>query len=173
MADAQSVAVAKAVEAMIADAKLSKSFNLQRGYAEWSLDLSNLSEIAWENPEHLRVDVVAHMTEQRHELATRHSLQFTLPIDVAVRQKLGGNEQRASTGRLHVGEIDALVKLTEELHLLFTRKRLAGDFPCAIWQETNLQTCPDKALLRTHRMFFGIVRLTFRVDLKLPIETDG
>lgn len=172
MADAQAVAVAKAVEATIAEANLSKGFNLERGYAEWSLDLSNLSDIAWEEPEDLRIDVVSHMTEQRHELSSRTTMQFLLPIDIAVRQKLGANEQRAATGRVHVEEVDALVKLTEELHLMFAPQRLT-DFPCGVWQETSLQTCPNKELLRTHRMFLGIVRVTFRVDVKLPIETDG
>lgn len=172
MADAQSVAVAKAVESAIAGAELSKPFQLDRSYAEWSLDLSNLSEISWEAPEDLRVDVVSHMTEQAHELSSRTTMQFALPIDIAVRQKLGVSEQRASTGRIHVEEVDALVLLTEELHLMFAPHRMT-DFPCGVWQSTRLVTCPDKALLRTHRMFLGIVRVTFRVDVKLPIESDG
>jgi hypothetical protein len=160
------VATAVAATAMLAAASLSQPIVPVRSYAEWDLELKGMDPIADRDADKLFVDVVAHETLQLVELATRGSIKFTVPIDIAVRRKFGQDKRDPGTGRVLVEEVDALMLLTEEIYLAFMPQHLT-DFPAGVWQSTDLLGTPVKDHLRTLHQFTGIVRVTFRVDVAL------
>lgn len=173
MSDAISVQIAKGCRDHIAGADFASGAIVERSYAEWDMNLAGSQE-AWElkDADKLHIDVVAHTTEQEHQLSARGRLQFDCPIDIAVRKRLSFQEQDAASGLLNPDEIDSLVKLTEDLHVLFTASRLP-DLNCAVWHPqkgTRVLVCPMREHLRELRQFTSIVRVTFRADMKLEVE---
>lgn len=172
MSDAVVVAVAKAVTAQIAAATLSQKFTPERSYADWDFKLEAMDLLALQDADKLHVDVVGHTMQQASELATRGSLRYTVPIDIAVRRKFGQDKQNDDTGRIAIEEIDALMLLTQELFVMFTKVRLA-DFQYAIWDNdkggTNIVVAPDVKHLRELRQFTAIIRIFFRADIPLNV----
>ena len=152
---AVSVSIAEAVKAMLASAAISQAIAPERSYADW--------ELALDGGDALHIDVVAVTTEQKIELSSRGTNRFLVPVDIAVRKRLGPDKQDDDTGRIKVDEVDALCLLVEEIHELFAPHRLT-DFDTGIWQENKILVCPLLAHLKTMRQFTGIVRVTFRVD---------
>ena len=69
--------------------------------------------------------------------------------------------------------IDGLVLLVQELHLMFTKQRLA-ETNLAIWDAenggTNILVNPDQKHLRENRQFTGLIRIFFRADA--PLTTN-
>jgi hypothetical protein len=155
-----SVAVAQGMLTMLQTAKLSQDIAPERSYADWDLAL--------EDADNLHVDVVAVTTEQKSELAVRGpSIQYIIPVDIAIRQRFGSDKQNPDTGRIEVASVDALCQLTEEIHELFMPNRLT-DFSDGVWQETKILACPVLKHLKELRQFTGIVRVSFAVVKKLP-----
>lgn len=147
-------------------------FDLERSYAEWDLDLTNIDRAELRDEEKLFVDVVAHTTEQQVEANTRGgSVRFTVPIDIAIRRKFGQDKQDPTTGRIAIEHIDQLVLLTQQIYLLFLQQRLSTtNFPYTVWDAekggTSIVVCPIKDHLRNMRQFTSIVRTYLRADAK-------
>ncbi len=158
MPEAVAVELAKAVTAQLAAATLSQKFAPERSYAEWDVDLKDEDQ--------LHVDVVAVTTEQTADLSSHSTLKYVVPVDIGVRKKFGPDKQNDDTGRIQIESIDELVLLVQEIHELFTPKRLT-QFEAGVWQETKIVVCPATKHLREMRQFTGIVRVTFRVDKKV------
>lgn len=172
---AVSVMVAEAVKERIiagADSLTETEYTVRRSYLEWDLDLKGLEKSELSDGEMLTIDVVAHTTDQETELSSRDTNRFTVPIDIAVRRKFGENEKDKTTGRIKIKEIDRYVLLIQELHLMFTAKRLVQvDFPYSVWDGekggTRILANPDRDHLRELKQFTGIVRVFLRADVKL------
>lgn len=166
--DAISVEIAEAVKTRIAGATLSKSgFTLERSYADWDLELDKMDIPSEADAGKLRVDVAIHTTEQETQLATRGSISFLLPIDIAVRERFRQERQDEATGRVPLAKVDELMLLTQELVQLFARQRLA-DFEPATHEDTRIVVAPWKEHLRKNKQFTSIVRVVFRANLALP-----
>ncbi len=105
MPDAVAVAVAKSVTSHIKAQGFITDELVVRSYAEWDLDLKNINEV--ENTEHARIDVVSHTTDQGVNLASRGSMQYKVPIDIAVRKKFRQLHQDDVTRRIDIEKIDA------------------------------------------------------------------
>lgn len=170
MADAVSVATAKAVVERIQAATLSQQFTLERSYAEWDLELTKLDLLELRESDKLRIDVVAHTTEQETALQTRGGVRYKIPVDIAIRKKFGPDKQNDDTGRIEVEEVDALILLLQEVHLLFVKQRL-GDTNLSVWDGENggtqILAAPIREHLRTLRQFTGLIRIVFRADVTL------
>ncbi len=163
--------IAIAVEGIISTdggAELSLTgFTLERSYADWDLDLSSMDDLATPDAEKLRVDVVAHTTEQKTELSTRGTMRFLIPIDVAIRKKFGQSDQNTTTGRINISEIDSLMQFTEEMLLLLVKER-TNDALDAVWEdEPKIIAAPVNEHLREMHQFTSIIRTTFRADVAI------
>lgn len=160
MAEAVAVSIAKAVEVKIRGTKFEQEFVLQRSYADWDLKLENLDQLEMKDSDKLHVDVVSHSSEQAVEHAARGKLRFTVPIDIAVRRKLGPDDQDSDTGRLKLLAIDELMELTQRMYELFAHQELNG-FPEGTQEETTIEVAPFREHLRELRQFTSIVRVVF------------
>lgn len=169
MDDAVSVRIAKQMTEHVKGLEAASGAIVERSYGEWEMDLKSPGNWGLQDANKLHIDVVAHTTEQAAELSSRTSLQFEVPVDIGVRQKLGIPEQDAASGLLNVEEIDRLVALTQAIHVGLTRQRLP-DFDCAVWLSTRLMAAPITEHLRKLRQFTSIVRVTFRADVEIPVE---
>lgn len=176
MSDAVLVTVAKAVTSRIAAAVAEGEFGTavftpERTYADWDLELTNIDALDLRDSDKLHVDVVSHTTQQATQLSSRGTIQYTVPVDIAVRRKFGTDKTSDDTGRVAVEEIDKLMLLVQQLHVLFTAQRLVQDFEHAVWDNaaggTNIVAAPVRQHLRELRQFTGIIRIFFRVDVKL------
>lgn len=155
MSDAVGVAVAKAVTAMISAAALAtKPDVIERSYADWTIELKSAC-----GP---RIDVVLVTTEQKRSQASRGSSKFILPVDIAIRQKFSSNNRDDDTHRVDIGQIDALLLLTEQIEDLFEAVSLT-EYTEATWIETKPIVVADKELLRTKAQFTAVLRLVFEV----------
>jgi len=167
MPDAIAVSIAKVVESAISSSSLSqKDFTLQRSYAEWDLDLSKMDALEVGESEKLHVDVVSHTTEQEVELSSRTTMQYMIPIDIAVRKRFGSAHQEQGTGRIAITDIDALILLVQELHVVLTKLRTNGQVK-AVWQSSQILAAPVREHLREMRQFTGIIRVIFRADVNI------
>lgn len=165
------MAIADGITKLIEKATLGVNPIIARSYAEWDLQLSNANDLELTDSSELHIDVVIHTTEQELEIVSRGKVQFGIPIDIAVRQKLSSTEQDASTGVLNKEEVDRLVKVTQDLSVMFAGQRLAT-FDCATWDAekgTKIVVCPMRQHLRELRQFTGIVRVHFLASLTIPI----
>lgn len=153
MADAESVAIAKAVTAALNAHAFSQSFTAVRSYADWD------EELAADDGD-LHVDVVVSQTGTEDELATRGSAALSTPIDIGVRRKFGVSQQDDSTGRVEVSEIDALQYLTQELRVFFLGAALTG-YAGAKWKSSNPRLTFNRRHLRENRQYTAIIRLVF------------
>lgn len=176
MADAVQVAVANAVVAKIQDSELEHDFVPERSYADWDLKLEGMDLLELRDIDKLRVDVVAHTTQQQSGVSARGKARFIVPVDIAVRRKFGKDKQKEDSGRIKVEEIDALVLLVQTLCVMFTQAVLEIDgYDGAVWDSENGGTQvlanPDQKQLREKRQFTGLVRLFFRVDVTLNAKS--
>lgn len=173
MPEAAAVSVAKAVETQIRAAmeadELATRFTLVRSYADWEFDAKTQDDLTLREEEKLRVDVVGHMTEQTVELGTRGGkATIVIPVDIAVRQRLGRDKQDDDTGLVELDPIDELMLLVQQLYLMFMPIRLTN-FAYAVWDGENggvkILTAPDRRHLRDLRQFTGLIRIYFKVVL--------
>jgi len=164
---AATVTAAKSVLEMLRAAEFSqRGFILERSYADWDHEHNKSDELAIDESDKLRVDVVSHTISQTMDLSSRTSVQFTSPIDIAVRRKFGQDKQDKATGRINVEELDALMLFTQEIYVLLTKKRLKNDLQ-HVWEGLEIVAAPLRQHLRELHQFTGIVRVTFRNDLDL------
>lgn len=152
MPNAVSVNVAEAVVAALSAATLSLAPTIERSYADWELELDKETG--------LRIDVVAETTKQKAEAAARGVTAYTIPVDIAIRQRFGNDKQDDYSGRIPNLSIDPLVFLVEEIHELFTLERTAS-FTDAAWEGNEILVCPLREHLRV-RQFTAVIRLTFK-----------
>lgn len=158
------VEIAKAAHAFVNDQDWGDAV-VDRNYGLWELDLKE-GQFEVEDATRKHIDVVSHRTEVESELSSQFAMKFEVPIDFAVRQKLGQAEQDIATGRINVEDVDRLMGDVQRLQLLFVQqddKRLPG-FPEVSWQSVKVVAAPHQHL-RELRQFTGIVRVVFRADL--------
>lgn len=172
--DAVQVAVAKAVTAKIEASNLNPDITLERSYADWDLklDITDLPEMR--DIDKLRIDVVAHTSEQKQDASARGKAKFIVPISIAIRRKFGQDKLQEGTGRIQIGEIDALVLLVQQCFLMFTFASLdLDDYDGAVWDKesggTSIITVSDPKPLRQLHQFLSIIRVYFRVDVSLNV----
>ena len=140
-------------------------FELERAVAGAQFDGADVA-VRGEFFDVLRVDVVGHMTEQTVELGTRGGkAALVIPVDIAVRQRLGRDKQNDDTGLVELEPIDELMLLVQQLYLMFMPIRLT-DFAYAVWDGENggvkILTAPDRRHLRDLRQFTGLIRVYFK-----------
>ena len=166
---AAAVDIAEGIKDKIASFDLSEEdYTLERSYADWDLELKDMDGFELSDDEKLRVDVVIHTTQQEAELATRGTVQFNVPLDVAIRRKFGRDKQDETTGRIAVEYIDQLMLFTQEMHLELTKLRMVSEEELrGIWQSTTLLANPVRQHLRELRQFTSIIRILFRADVAL------
>jgi hypothetical protein len=157
------VSIADAMVDGLASASLSQSFTPVRSYADWVQPLEHDDTLKEST---LYVDVVPVATGQEIEAASQVTLGYTCPIDVAVRYKFGQDKMDSDNGRVVLAEIDKLMLLVQEIHELFTLRRMQS-FVEAAWQGTKRLVAPHKPHLRDFRQFTGIVRVTFTAHRKV------
>ena len=164
------VEVADAVVAMIRNRQFNLDFVLERSYAEWDLELKELDNLELQESDKLRVDVVAHTTDQEVNLQTRSKVGMIVPVDIAIRRKFGPDKQDPDTGRVLLAEVDALMEFTQKLYLMFMPTRLTS-FPDATWDEENggttIEVAPMRQHLRELHQFTGIIRVVFKASLEI------
>lgn len=134
--------VAEAVIAELNGATLSQPFTAVRSY----LPRSELAEL-----KALKVTVVPNGLSV--VTASRGQTQQDVAIDVAVQQKLTGEDN---------ADLDPLLALAEEIAAHFRGKRLAS-FSNAIWVKTEFKTIYAPDHIDQLRTFTSVVTLTFRV----------
>jgi len=166
MPSAHSVAVADAVVAHLvaASSSLAQPIAPVRSYADWEkpLETERLEEC-----DRLMVDVVAvePAPDFKVDIASRNSLRYLIPVDIALRERFGSAQQNDDTGRIELARVDALVLLTQQIWESFSLERLAT-LEGAVWDSEHppkIAANPLRAHLREFRQFTGIVRVTFRV----------
>lgn len=150
---AQTVAVVAAIEAMT---NLGQTFTIERNYADFELELTQLTA--------LRIDVtpVRHTTS---ELETRGSILYETDIDICIRRKFGESDSDPDC-RLSLEAVDDLVKFTEDLHARLVAETL-NDENESRWQDAKLLWCPHKKHLR-QRQFTGLIRVSYETTKELP-----
>lgn len=154
------VAVAEAVKEDLAAAELSQSFRPERSYGDFELELAD---------DQLHVDVVPVTTRQTVTRSTRGSVEYALPIDIAVRRRLGDRSQQRDTRRIELGVIDGLMRLLGEIHHRYLYRRLP-DLGDVVWDRTEILAAPALRDLKERRTFVGVVRLTFVTDVDVEID---
>lgn len=171
--DAAIVAVRKSVVARIESKRLelvTNEFTLEGGYATWDLALSQTDLMEMRECDKLRLDVVSHGSLQQIGMSSRTTVQYSVPIDIAIRRKFGQDKQNDDTGLIEVDAIDKLLLLQEQVHLMFTQQRLT-DSQLTVWDGEGGGTrplwSPNLEHLRQWRQFSGLIRVFFRVDMKL------
>lgn len=169
--DAVQVAVGKAVTNHLLAADLSQLATIERSYADWELKLETMDLLELQQDiDKLRIDVVVHTTLQELSMVSRGAVRYVVPVDIAVRRKFGADKADDATGRVRIEEVDKLVKLVQEINLLFSQQRLA-EFQYAVWDGekggTSILACPQQSHLREKRQFTGLVRVFFRADVSL------
>jgi len=164
MAEAVSVAIAKAIESVIAETKLSQTgFVLERNYADWVLDLAKMDSAELAATEKLRVNVTTYTETQEIDLLSRKAVQIRAAVDIAVRRRFGPVYQEESTGRIIISEVDALMLFVQELHLLLVKMQA----PNALFESTTIIEAPVRDHLREMRQFTGVIRTTFLANLNI------
>lgn len=157
MSEAVLVSVADAVVAHLAAQTFSQTIEPQWSFATWQSE-----QLKGELAEQLNVDVVPVTTSQEAEQSTRAKVRFRVPIDIAVRRRLGPTKQDDDTGKVLRDEIAALCLVVQELHLACMAHRFT-DFSAGTWDSTKLLANPLRKHLIDWRQFTGIVRVTFNV----------
>jgi hypothetical protein len=157
------VSIADAMVSDLDGASLSQTFTPVRSYADWVQPLEQDDALKEST---LYVDVVPVATAQEIDAASQVTLAYTCPIDVAVRYKFGQDKMDSDNGRVVLAEIDKLMLLVQEIHELFTLRRMQS-FNDAAWQGTKRLVAPHKPHLRDFRQFTGIVRVTFTAHRKV------
>lgn len=158
MPEAVVVSVAKAVEQHLRANTFSKVIDPQRNYADGPIKLED---------DLLHVDVVVHTTKQQYTMLTPGLKQYTVPVEILVRQRLGEDQQDLNNGNLLTESIDELMLLVEEIEDAFSLQRLT-EFSAASWVSTEIVVAPDVDMLVDNRQFFGLVRVTFQAEIERP-----
>lgn len=104
----------------------------------------------------LKVDVIPVTYEEGSDLDARESVDFLCPIDIAVRKKFGPCEE-AQNGRIDQAEFDRLVLFMQQIYLRFCKFTTT----IATWNKTVMTVCWSRSHMRKHRMFLGVIRVTF------------
>lgn len=167
MPDAVIVAVAKAVTEELnnaAQGAFPAPFTAERSWADWDEVLKRLGD--------LKVEVVpAEPNNPRLTQATRSEWEYTVSINICVRQKLGQDAQDDETGRVDKERVDTLVLLVQRIAEYFAPAlgqsgRRLEDLPEAVLEVPDggaIVASYVREHLRNHRQFTGIVRLVYRV----------
>ena len=150
----QAEAVLDAVKAMTG---LVLTFDIERNYADFDIELPDLSA--------LRLDVspVRHVTA---EMETRGHIGYETEIDVCIRRKFAEDDQDPDQ-RLSIEAIDRLVKFTENVHAQLVAAALADEND-SLWSDAKLLWCPNKKHLRENSQFTGLIRLTYQTSKTIP-----
>lgn len=171
--DSAIVAVRKSVVARIEGLRSSLSiqeFTLTGSYAQWDLDLSKTEAAELDECDKLRVDVVTHGSLQQLAMSSRGTVSYSIPVDIMIRRRFGQDKQNDDTGKIEVSEIDKLMFLFEQIHLMFAQQRLA-DSQLTVWDGEGGGTkplwTPNIEHLKQWRQFSALLRVFFRVDMKL------
>jgi len=133
-------------------------FTPARSYADWS-------HILDEDMDTLQVDIVP--WSETVTLDSVGSVQYICEIDVLVRQRMGANNQKDSSGRIKVAEVDKLVLLVEQIAEFFMPcqpnqdGRRLTDITEAAWQDAKIISPYVRRHLRENRQFTGWVRLVY------------
>lgn len=165
MTTAVSIAVADAVVAELASddfkaalktAGNSMVFTPERSYADWKDELEGL--------DCLKVDVVP-VNGPTITPNSRELVQHSVPIDIAVRKRLGQADQKQG-GRLDAKAVDALVLLVQQIGEWFLQSdgRRLTDYDEAFAESAEVVSLYNREWLRDKRLFFGVVRVTFSVS---------
>lgn len=138
------------------------TFTPVRSYADWDLDIAD------EDAKRVLVDVVPVSRERVVDIDSRASVEPVFQIDIGVRKKFTGDEVDSDSGRVNRDDVDALIELVQQIGNRTILERLAT-FTDAVFDPENPPTVLDysRAHLREMRMFFGFVRLTYRVSQTL------
>jgi hypothetical protein len=157
VSDARAVALTKLALEAITSSSLPDDYDFtpERSYAEWDMQVAE--------SDGLRVDVVLNTVEQKVDAQTRQGLKYEVPVDIAIRQRLGSDKQDLDTGRIAIEHIDNLMKLVEDIHLLYLRSKPDDG---SVWHDTKIFVAPLKHHLREFRQFTAIIRVTFWVTVK-------
>src|SRR5688572_1316420 len=119
---AAAVDTAEALKDMLASASLSQACEIDRNWANWNLELNN------QDDGRLRVDVCVVTTHQQVTVIARGGdrpkLAYSVPVDIAIRQKLDVNHSVDDRGKLPNTLVDDLVLFTQEIHEFLVNKRL-------------------------------------------------
>ena len=154
MANAVLVDAAEAVKTAIEGHDFGLPFVIERNYADYDLELEDLTE--------LRMDIVPvrHVTA---ELETREHLGYETDVDICIRRKFGETDAEPDL-RLSKDAIDALCKLTEDVHELLTAEALNENR----WTAAKILLCPNKKHLRVNRQFTSLIRVTYQTSKAIP-----
>lgn len=169
--DARQVAVGKAVAEFIAAADLSQKATVERSYADWDLKLESMDLLELQqNIDKLRIDVVVHSTLPKPVRISRGSVEFIIPVDIAVRRKFGADLKDDKSGRPRIEEVDKLIGLVEEITLLFRRDN-DRVFEFTIDEDTGdgvtILANPHPQHLREKQQFTGMVRMYVLAEVTL------
>jgi hypothetical protein len=131
----------------------------ERSYADWKNDLDELPQ--------LKVDVVP-LTYEQSELETLGALGYVCSAHVGVRKWFGRDHLTGNQGRINVASIDRLVQFIQEIHEFFLKEpRRLSLYPESAWVETKILSPFSRKHLRDHRMFFGLLKLSYSVSKSL------
>jgi hypothetical protein len=160
LADALTTVINAAVTAVELD---TVGFTARRSYPDWDDDFGDLKALA--------VDVVFVSSGDSGgipiELDSVGTVDTEPSIDIAVRKRFNTTSDREVGGRLKNSSVDALVRLVEQIHELFSGDRnteitLASGL-YANWVNTKVRTYCDYAKLR-NGCFLGVVRVRYDVS---------
>ena len=137
-----------------------------RSYGEWDIDLSKMDEATLPESEKLRVDVTSYTVDQEIEVLGRSSAQIRIATDVAIRKRFGPNHQEESSGRIAIGDIDALMLFVDEVVALLANHKL-NELPAVSWDSTSIIEAPVREHLRELRQFTGVIRTTYLSNMTI------
>ena len=154
-------AVQAELSARFADSTFGAAFTAivpERSYADWNDELSER--------ETLRVDVVP-ANHLNSGLETRDSVQHDIVVDVGLRKRFATADQETATGRVKLAELDAMVVLLEKIYEHLAVRDLSAVTGNVRWMAATIPVTYSRDILRTHRQYLGIVRLTYRATKDL------
>jgi len=156
-------ALAAVINTAVTGAQLDTvGFTARRSYPDWDDEFSDLKALA--------VDVVFVSSGASGgdlvELDAAGMIDTEPAIDIAVRKRFGPSDREVD-GRLKNTSVDALVRLVEQIHELFSGDRatevtLAAGLT-ANWVDAKVRTYCDYAKLRAG-CFLGVVRIRYDVS---------
>lgn len=159
MSDDILVTIAEQVTAELAAASLPMQIEPERSYKHWEHPLAEMRCLS--------VEVAPSAAEVEIELVDQESVQYRVPIDIAVRYRFSKDQRRAGDGRIEPSEIDRLVQLTLAIAKYFVTDRFEN-FEAAVWTNTEILAAFVPKQLEVHGQYMGVVRLTFEADELLP-----
>ena len=136
-----------------------EAFTPVRSWADWKDDLEELNE--------LKVDVVG-LSYDQCTLDTRDSVEYLCTSHIGIRRWFPQSQTEIG-GRIKRDRIDRLIYFVQELNELFCREngRRLANYPDATWDETKILTTFNRKYLRDKRMFFGLLKVGYKVSVTL------